>query len=170
VNTSQNSTDRLATTVTFREQIRVRPARLIARLSSETVRLEAAQALCADARRKPAWLYEWQGDTPKRRPIDQIEFDAIQDGISEGYITERHLAEYFAEKFLIHAASIAVRRQSNDVSFCATVKEAAEALEEIAVARALPTPENRRSAAREGVQGALALLAHSTELHRGSAA
>jgi hypothetical protein len=147
-----------------------RSAPLTQRLGCFSARLNAAQALCGNASRKPGWLYDAQRDELRRSLPDQREYDAIQAGIADGYIDATKLVEYFAEKFLIHAATLATRDGATDVTFVATVREAAEALEYVSVARGLPTKENKQLAAREGVQGALVMLAHATELHRAGAA
>ena len=169
----QLSADRLATTRISAGQIGrgYRNTTLLARLAVNAKRrLEAHQALCADAPRKPAWLYDAQRDDARRSLPDQRLHDAIQEGIAGGWIDAQRLAEYFAELFLVHAATIAQHTGADDVSFCATVHEVAEALDAMAVARGLPTAENRAVAVRETFEAVITLQAHATELQRGSAA
>jgi hypothetical protein len=172
--TPESTAERLAApriTTDLRETLSkgFRPAPLAARFGSKR-RLEAAQALCADAVRKPGWLYDAQREEVRRSLPDEREYEAIQEGIRAGYITATRLAEYFAEKFLIHLSSMPAVQRGDDVTFCVTVRESAEALEALALARTIPSEANRATAAREVVQAAVVGIAHATELQRGTAA
>lgn len=142
-----------------------RPTALMARLRQP--RLNALQRLCRSAERKPAWLYDAQRAEPRSSlPCERLDA-AIVEGIQHGYITPEVLADYFGELFALYRAMMP---GGAEATYMDAVREGAEALEKVSVARAIPTPENCEGAARESLEASVAFTAHAKQLQRGSAA
>lgn len=138
-----------------------RTSALYARLTNEPARHDAAERLCAPASRKPRWLHEARSKG-KTLPDDRLNA-AIMEGIAERYITPETLADYFGELFTLYSAQMTANA---DAAYLDAAREKAEACEAMAVARMVPTPENRERAVRELAEDVIVSLAHAKQLQR----
>lgn len=167
ISTDKN-TARLATHRIDREALTrgYRSGALMARLSTEGPRLAALQRLCQGAHRKPAWLYNVQRAEPRSSlPCERLDA-AITQGIADGYITPETLADYFGDLFTIYCTQMSA---TGDACYLDAAREKAEAMEAAAMARAVPTAENRERAVKELAEDVIVSLAHAKQLQRASA-
>lgn len=165
---TQHSAARLATRPAIdREALArgYRPTTLMARLSTAPARLDALERLCAKAERKPQWLYDLRKQDGRTLPCERLH-NAIVDGIQARFITPEVLADYYGEMFALYRAMM----PDAHATYLDTVREKSEAIEAVSVARAVPTPENNASAARELLEDVIVSTAHAKTLQRGGAA
>jgi hypothetical protein len=137
----------------------------MARLTTRKERLAAHERLCARAERKPQYLYDGRKDEGRSLPCDRLDA-AFTQGITEGWITPEVLADYFGDLFALYRSMM----PDAQASYHDTVREKAEAIEAVSVARAEPTPENCDRAARELLEDVVVSTAHAKTLQRKGAA
>lgn len=160
--TTEQSTARLATHRIPADRAAIgrgyRNPSVFARLSTEATRLDALQRLCANAERKPAWLYNVQRAEPRASLPDERLDMAITEGVRGGYITPEVLADYFGDLFALYRAMMP---DAADATYVDTAREKVEAIEAMSLARTNPTPENCANAVKELAEDAIVTLAYT---------